>query len=91
MLKAESDDFVVFSKIADFVSHFILESKSSQMKASKEQPLIPNVYSSDNAGLAKLRYIAGRCVAKCKYHYMEMGRNNMYKPKKNNLLLLFLF
>jgi hypothetical protein len=58
------DDFVVFSKIFDFVSRFILESKSSQMKASEEQPQIPNVYSSDNAGLGKLRYIAGRCVAK---------------------------
>ena len=84
--KAESDDFVVFSKIFDFVSHFILESKSSQMKASEEQPQIPNVYSSDNAGLGKLRYIAGRCVAKCKYHYMEMGRNNMYKPKKQSVV-----
>jgi hypothetical protein len=84
--KAESDDFVVFSNIFDFVSHFILDSKSSQMKASEEQPQIPNVYSSDNAGLGKLRYIAGRCVAKCKYHYMEMGRNNMYKPKKQSVV-----
>jgi hypothetical protein len=56
------------------------------MKASEEQPHIPNVYSSDNAGLGKLRYIAGRCVAKCKYHYMEMGRNNMYKPKKQSVV-----
>lgn len=25
-------------------------------------------------------------MAKCKYHYMEMGRNNMYKPKKQSVV-----
>ncbi|CAC5386231.1 PIF1 [Mytilus coruscus] len=82
--KAESDDFTVFSRIFDFVSHFIIENKTSNIKDSTELPHQQSAYSNDDAGLGKLRYIAGRCIAKSKYHYMTIGKNNMYKKNKQS-------
>ncbi|CAG2186795.1 PIF1 [Mytilus edulis] len=83
--KAESDDFTVFSRIFDFVSHFIIENKTSNIKDSTELPHQQSAYSNDDAGLGKLRYIAGRCIAKSKYHYMTIGKNNMHSCKFNSV------
>ncbi|VDI27813.1 Hypothetical predicted protein [Mytilus galloprovincialis] len=83
--KAESDDFTVFSRIFDFVSHFIIENKTSNIKDSTELPPSTKcILNDDDAGLGKLRYIAGRCIAKSKYHYMTIGKNNMYKKNKQS-------
>ena len=37
-----------------------------------------------DSGKGKLRYIFGRCIAKCRYHYMKQSMNGMYKPTLRN-------
>jgi len=36
------------------------------------------------AGKGKLRYIFGRCIAKCRYHHMKHAKSNMYKKEKKD-------
>lgn len=77
--KAESNEFMYFSRVFDYVSHVILERKASQLKGSSEKV---NSFTSDSAGLGKLRYICGCCIAKSKFHFITLGRNNLFKDKK---------
>jgi len=81
--KPDENDFTVFSKIFDYVSLFVLEKKTEHIKEKSFcNPKQESYPTTDAAGLGKLRYIAGRCVAKSKFHFMQMGRNNMYQKKK---------
>ncbi|CAG2207257.1 PIF1 [Mytilus edulis] len=38
--------------------------------------------SLSDGGKGKIRYIAGRCVAKCRFHHMCHAKNNLYKKDK---------
>jgi hypothetical protein len=72
-----------FSRVFDYVSHVILERKASQLKGSSEKV---NSFTSDSAGLGKLRYICGCCIAKSKFHFITLGRNNLFKGRKWTLV-----
>ena len=45
-----------------------------------------NSFTSDSARLWKLRYTCGCCIAKSKFHFITLGRNNLFKDRKWTLV-----
>ncbi|CAC5398510.1 PIF1 [Mytilus coruscus] len=74
----------IFENISNIYEQVFGKNKTSNIKDSTELPHQQSAYSNNDAGLGKLRYIAGRCIAKSKYHYMTIGKNNMYKKNKQS-------
>lgn len=78
--KVEKNHLLIFSKLFDAVSQFILEKKVSQVTPVSTQS---KTFAIDSAGLGRLRYLSGMCVAKSKHHYIKLGQTNMYKKDKS--------
>ena len=79
--KPKQIDLTVFENFFDFVSQYILQHKREE---KTRETTVPKLKLTDS-GLGKLRYIAGRCIAKSKFHNMKQGTNNMYKKIKPHL------
>lgn len=84
--KAEEDDFVIFSKIFDFISNSVLEKRASSIKSAPDMASISSRIIYQTSGLGKLRYISGRCIAKLKHHLIKLSRTYLYNKKKFHLL-----
>ena len=72
-------DFEVCSKIFDKVSSIVLQKHSDHLITAHDTSCDTNIPSESGKG--KLRYIFGRCIAKCRFHHMKYARTNMYKKQ----------
>lgn len=85
--KPDETDYTVFSRIFDHVSLCVLRKTNEQSTCHHENQRGPDHNPAiSEAALGKLRYIGGRCVAKSKYHFMKMGRANLYKKTKTKFV-----
>ena len=73
-------DYDASGKIVDKLEEIILEEKSSHM--FEDSLPTTTILPISDAGLGKIRYIGGRCVAKAKYHLMKSIKPNLYKSNK---------
>lgn len=69
--------YEICSNIFDKVKSLVIEKQSEHLTVSKDTT--GKEISESVKG--KLRYIFGRCVAKCRYHHMKHAKNNMYNKK----------
>ncbi|XP_063406721.1 uncharacterized protein LOC134690660 [Mytilus trossulus] len=82
-------DFQLCSKIFDKATSAVLK-KHADTITSQEKCITSSNEMSDS-GKGKLRYIFGRCIAKCRYHIMKQALNNIYKKSnRHNSSNLFL-
>ncbi|XP_071166174.1 uncharacterized protein [Mytilus edulis] len=74
-------DFEICSKIFDYIKTEVLK-KPMDILVKKHDTKSESKMSLSDGGKGKIRYIAGRCVAKCRFHHMCHAKNNLYKKDK---------
>ncbi|KAL3881351.1 hypothetical protein ACJMK2_027801 [Sinanodonta woodiana] len=72
------DTFFAFGKILDRICEIILDNNTTNIFNTTPVAHAPPIHVSES-GQGKLRYFAGRCIAKSRYHNMKKGKNNLYR------------
>ncbi|KAL3888973.1 hypothetical protein ACJMK2_001332 [Sinanodonta woodiana] len=72
------DTFFAFEKILDRICEIILDNNTTNIFNTTPVAHAPPILVSES-GQGKLRYFAGRCIAKSRYHNMKKGKNNLYR------------
>ena len=81
--KATSEGYQSCRVIFDLVSSSILKEHASYLEvsqANKSDSTSISLFISESSH-GKIRYIGGACVAKCKFHFMNLTRKYVYKNK----------
>ncbi|XP_062584328.1 uncharacterized protein LOC134246079 [Saccostrea cucullata] len=78
--KATTQEFQLCRNIFDQVSSSIIEEHTSHLAISQAGKGDSTMTISDTSH-GKIRYIGGACVAKSKFHFMNLTRKSLYKNK----------
>lgn len=81
--KATSEDYQSCRVIFDLVSSSILKEHASYLEVSQanKSDSTSTSLSISESSHGKIRYIGGACVAKCKFHFMNLTKNSLYKTE----------
>ena len=78
--KPTSKDYETCKIIFDKVTSSILKDETVCLESSQRKKAdSTSDVSISEASHSKIRYIGGACVAKCKFHFMNITRNSLYK------------